>query len=94
MTDPFSSDRNSTNGAKAPHPPRAEESDLLAAKLPQLPPTPTAYETLSPGVRRDVRRAFLILLCSGLLIGVLTATGVVWVMHQFDLIGVPEQPAP
>jgi hypothetical protein len=94
MTDPFASDSDSTNGAKAPHPPRTEESDL-AAKLPQGPThPPTAYETLSPGVRRDVRRAFLILLCSGLLIGALTATGVVWVMHQFDLIGVPEQSAP
>lgn len=96
MTDPIQSDSHPTNGrrptneAKLPHPLGSEEADL-AAKLPQAPP-PRPIETLSPGMRRDARRAFLILLTTGLILGAVTATGVVWVMNQLNLIGVPAQP--
>jgi hypothetical protein len=90
MADPFSHDTDSTNGAKAPSSGTNGQGDL-SVKLPRSPGAePTPPEVVSPGVRRDVRRAFLILLGSGLLIGLLTATGVVWVMHRLDLIGVPD----
>lgn len=80
-----------TNGSQPPEDPLPEEIDL-ADKLPQTPlPDARPIETISPGVQRDARRAFLILMATGLLIGALTATGVVWVMNQFNLIGVPAQ---
>jgi hypothetical protein len=41
-----------------------------------------------------MRRIFLILLATGLVLGVLTATGVVWVMNRLDLIGVPTPQEP
>ncbi len=67
-------------------------SDELAAKLPRPPaPKPDQVEAVSPAVRRDINRAFFILLGSGLLIGALTAVGVVWLMDRLNLIGVPEQ---
>jgi hypothetical protein len=45
-------------------------------------------------MKRDIRRAFLILLGTGLIIGLVTATGIVLVMNHFNLIGVPEQTVP
>lgn len=66
-----------------------------AEKLPQHPRTPPLSEMpgemLSPGMKRDIRRAFLILLGVGLAIGIITAAGVVWVMDALDLMGVPAQ---
>ncbi len=47
---------------------------------------------LSPQTRRSMRKAFLILITVGVVIGGLTAAGVVKVMNHFNLIGVPEQP--
>ncbi|MFH7241376.1 MAG: hypothetical protein ACHWZW_00860 [Spirulina sp.] len=93
MTDPRlpqSNDGDSSNGSTPPMP-RSH-----ADRLPQPPPAPQApiTETLSPGMKRDIRRAFLILLGTGLVIGLLTATGIVLVMNHFNLIGVPEQTAP
>ncbi|HZG39678.1 MAG TPA: hypothetical protein VEZ50_13430 [Nodosilinea sp.] len=46
----------------------------------------------SPQTRRAMRRTFLTLLAVGLVIGGLTATGVVKLMDSLGLIGVPEQP--
>jgi uncharacterized membrane protein len=54
----------------------------------------TPEEKISPETRRAIRRAFLTLLAMGLLIGSLTALGVVTLMHRFNLIGVPEQQQP
>ena len=89
---PFSPDpSHSTNGDPPPDP------SSLAHRLPKTPnhPEPTyPTDTLSPGVKRDVRRAFLILLGTGLIIGAITATGIVLVMNHFNLIGVPEQTTP
>ena len=48
-------------------------------------------EKLSPETRRAIRRAFLVLLGTGLVIGGITAFGIVQLMDHFDLIGVPEQ---
>jgi hypothetical protein len=90
MTDPslFPDADDATHGSRPPTP--------LADRLPKGPENPErpSTEAPSPGMKRDLRRAFLILLGTGLIIGALTATGVVWVMHHFNLIGVPEQPAP
>jgi hypothetical protein len=93
MTDPRLPqpyDADSGNGSIPPVP------RTQADRLPQPPqsPPPPATETLSPGMKRDIRRAFLILLGTGLVIGLLTATGIVLVMNHFNLIGVPEQTAP
>lgn len=89
---PFSPDsRPSTNGSTPP------DSLPLADRLPQDPQSPAprpVTDTLSPGMKRDIRRAFLILLGAGLIIGAITAAGVVLVMNHFNLIGVPEQSAP
>jgi len=92
MSNPSSNDTNGANPqprpSQSPHLP-----DEVAAKLPQPPsPTSTSAEPVTSAVRRDIRRAFFILLGSGLLLGALTATGVVWVMDRLNLIGVPEQP--
>ena len=46
----------------------------------------------SPQTRQAMRRTFLTLLAVGLVIGGLTATGVVKLMDSLGLIGVPEQP--
>ncbi len=85
------SNDNHHNGNQ-PAPPT---SAPLAHRLPQDPtvpaPPPTLEETLSPGMKRDIRRAFLILLGIGLAIGMITAAGVVWVMDSLNLIGTPEQ---
>ncbi len=92
MTDPslFSDAADSNNGASPPNP------APLADRLPKGPENPDLHptETLRPSMKRDIRRAFLILLGTGLIIGVLTSAGVVWVMHHFNLIGVPEQTTP
>lgn len=92
MTDPsrFPDSTHSTNGSSPPNP------NPLADRLPKDPDPQESHppEVLSPGVKRDIRRAFLILLGTGLIIGALTATGVVLVMNHFNLIGVPEQTAP
>jgi hypothetical protein len=48
-------------------------------------------EQLPPESRRAIRRAFLALLATGLLIGGITAFGIVQLMDHFNLIGVPEQ---
>jgi hypothetical protein len=57
------------------------------SKPPQKPP----QEQISPETRRDIRRAFLTLLAVGLVIGALTAAGLVTLMDHFNLFGVPEQ---
>lgn len=92
MTDPrFPAPDDHRNGAQ-PDPLMPSSMD---ERLPQSPsPRPTPPETLSPGVKRDLQRAFLILLGTGLAIGILTATGIVLVMNHFNMIGVPEQTAP
>ncbi len=48
-------------------------------------------EQIPPETRRAIRRTFLVLLATGLLIGGITAFGIVKVMNHFNLIGVPEQ---
>lgn len=53
-------------------------------KSPQEPP--------SSQTRRAIRRTFLTLLAVGLLIGGVTALGVVKLMDYLNLIGVPDQP--
>ncbi|MGF1570152.1 MAG: hypothetical protein ACFCVD_19125 [Nodosilinea sp.] len=91
MADPFSDDPNSSNGSKASNQGHNGHGDL-EAKLPKAPESRGLTPPLvNPQTRQDMRRAFLILLAVGLLIGALTASGVVWVMHRFDLIGVPER---
>ncbi|NJL50052.1 MAG: hypothetical protein HC929_24975 [Leptolyngbyaceae cyanobacterium SM2_5_2] len=94
----FSSDQSSganhTNGSTSRSTPdqNLNASDQLAAKLPRPPSaSPDPVETVPSAVRRDINRAFFILLGIGLLIGVLTAVGVVWLMERLNLIGVPEQ---
>jgi hypothetical protein len=91
MTDPFPNDSGSTNGANArDHSINGHEE--IQAKLPQNRPSQALpAEEVHPQTRRDIRRTFLILLATGLVIGVLTAAGVIWVMNRLDLIGVPEQ---
>ncbi len=49
-------------------------------------------DQVSPETRRAIRRAFWVLLATGLLIGGITAFGIVRLMNHFNLIGVPEQP--
>jgi LPS O-antigen subunit length determinant protein (WzzB/FepE family) len=49
-------------------------------------------EPISPQTRRSIRRIFLTLLAVGVIIGGVTAVGVVKLMGHFNLIGVPEQP--
>jgi hypothetical protein len=49
-------------------------------------------EPISPQTRRSIRRIFLTLLAVGIVIGGVTAVGVVKLMDYFNLIGVPEQP--
>jgi hypothetical protein len=48
-------------------------------------------EQLPQQTRHDIRKAFYILLAVGLVLGAITAGGVVWLMNRLDLIGVPEQ---
>ena len=57
------------------------------------PPKPPLYllERLPRQTRQDIRKAFYILLAVGLVLGAITAGGVVWIMNRLDLIGVPEQ---
>lgn len=91
MTDPFPSDPNSSNGAKASQPNNNGHQDP-AAKLPQPAASdPLPSEQLPHKTRHDIRKAFFILLTVGLILGALTAGGVVWVMNRLDLIGVPPQ---
>lgn len=90
MTDPRlpqPNDGDSINGSTPP---------ISQSHADRLPPSsqPPVTETLSPGMKRDIRRAFLILLGTGLIIGLVTATGIVLVMNHFNLIGVPEQTVP
>ena len=100
MTDPpfpapGANQRNGTQSQNQAALPEPMLPASMAERLPQSPvPRPTPTETLSPGVKRDLRRAFLILLGTGLAIGILTATGIVLVMNHFNLIGVPEQTTP
>ena len=63
-----------------------------AQKLPQPPETTSLpSERLPRQTRQDIRKAFYILLAVGLVLGAITAGGVVWIMNRLDLIGVPEQ---
>ncbi len=48
-------------------------------------------DQLAPATRRAIRRTFLTLLAVGMLLGGVTALGVVTIMHRLDLIGVSEQ---
>lgn len=48
-------------------------------------------ESISPETRRAIRRTFLTLLGTGVLVGAVTALGVVAVMDRLNLIGVPDQ---
>ncbi len=91
MTDPFPSDPNSTNGAKASRSGNnGHHSDR--DKLPQAPSSqPLPSERLPHQTRQDIRKAFYMLLAAGLILGALTAGGVVWLMNRLDLIGVPPQ---
>jgi hypothetical protein len=94
MTDPFPNDFDTTNGSQTNNYETNGHADIQA-KLPQTRPQqeyPT--EQLHPETQRDMRRIFLILLVTGLVLGVLTATGVVWVMNRLDLIGVPTPQEP
>jgi len=91
MTDPFPSDPNSTNGAKASRDNSNGHHDP-AQKLPQPPETTSLpAERVPQKTRQDIRKAFYILLAVGLVLGAITAGGVVWIMNRLDLIGVPEQ---
>jgi hypothetical protein len=91
MTDPFPSDPNSTNGAKASRS-NSNGHQEQSGKLPQEPePKPLPSEQLPQQTRHDIRKAFYILLAVGLVLGAITAGGVVWLMNRLDLIGVPEQ---
>ena len=92
MTDPFPSEPNSSNGAKASRPDSNGHQDPVA-KLPQDPAAQPSLpsEQLPQKTRQDIRKAFYILLAVGLILGGLTAGGVVWLMDRLDLIGVPPQ---
>jgi hypothetical protein len=91
MTDPFPPDPNSTNGSKASRP-DSNGHQGQSAKLPQEPePQSLPSERLPQETRQDIRKAFYILLTVGLILGALTAGGVVWLMNRLDLIGVPDQ---
>jgi hypothetical protein len=91
MTDPFPSDPNPTNGAKASSD-NSNGHHAPSEKLPQPPDTPSLpSERLPQHTRQDIRKAFYILLAVGLVLGAITAGGVVWLMNRLDLIGVPEQ---
>lgn len=91
MANPPPQDPNSANGSKSPSHNQNGHGDS-GAKLPKAPKAqPNGPAPVSPQTRRDMRRAFLILLTSGLVIGAITAAGVVLFMHRLNLIGVPEQ---
>jgi len=89
MTNPFPSDPNSSNGAKASRPDSNGHQDP-GSKLPQPPDAESVpTEQLPQHTQQDIRKAFYILLAVGLVLGAVTAGGVVWLMNRLDLIGVP-----
>ena len=91
MSDPFPSEPNSTNGSKAS---RSDHNGHLnqSGKLSQEPTSQPSLTEQVPGkTRQDIRKAFYILLAAGLILGAITAGGVVWLMNRLDLVGVPEQ---
>jgi hypothetical protein len=91
MSDPFPPEPNSTNGSSASRPDHNGHRDQ-AGKLPQQPVPPSASpEPVPHKTRQDIRRAFYILLAVGLILGAITAGGVVWLMSHLDLVGVPAQ---
>jgi hypothetical protein len=54
---------------------------------------PQMKSTLSSATasdRHQLKKLFLGLLAIGLVVGILTATGVVWLLNRFDLVGVPD----
>lgn len=91
MPDPFSPEPNSSNGSNASRP---DHNGHLgqSGKLPQESLSqPSSTEPKSAQPRQDIRKAFYILLAVGLILGAVTAGGVVWLMNHLDLVGVPEQ---
>ncbi|NJL44890.1 MAG: hypothetical protein HC922_02325 [Leptolyngbyaceae cyanobacterium SM2_3_12] len=75
MANPPPQEPNSSNGSKSESHDHNGQGNLNA-KLPKAPPPRSSSpEQVSPQTRRDVRRAFLTLLISGLVIGAITAAG-------------------